>query len=330
MSEEIVENAAPEAVESPEQAVETQAEESSEAAVELPSEQAVEVQAETEQELEEEIQSAVEDGASEEEVQEMIRQYTLKVDGKEIIKEIDLNNEDELKRQLQLALKGQKSTQELAELKKAYEHGLRNILSNPFQALKELDPNFDPLKLSADYIEQQYKAQQMSPEEKAEKERIDEYEKLKAEHEKLVKETQEREEAAARKALADEIQNDIMSALDSDGELVADRETVKLVAEELMWAARNDIEISAKEVLPTVKARLRQQFENHANRFKTSEILKKYMGESLTEKLREQRIQDAKKKVPSINDIKPTANSVSQEEEKPKKKISLSDFMNGR
>jgi len=328
MSEEIVENAAPESVESVEsvdQSVDSQPEESSGV---VPDE-SVKVQAETEQELEEEIQNAVNEGASEEEVQNMIRQYTLKVDGKEIIKEIDLNNEDELKRQFQLALKGQKSTQELAEIKKAYEKGLKNILSNPFEALKELDPDFDPLKLSADYIESMYKAQQMTPEEKEEKERIDKYEKLKEEHERLLKENQEREEMAARQAVAEEIQSDIMSALDEDGELVADRETVSLVARELIWAAERNIEVSAKDVLPTVKQLLKEQFNNHANRFKSSEILKKYMGESLTEKLREQRIKDAKVKVPSINDIKPTSN-INKEEVSKKPKKKLSDLMAGR
>ena len=182
VGEEAVEapEAAPEAVEESEEVSQEAAEESSEEAVTESVESAPEVQAETEEELEEEIQAAAEDGATEEEIKDMIRQYTIKVDGKSMVKEIDLSNEDEMIRQLQLAAKGQKSTQELAELKKTYESGLQNILKDPFAALKSLDENFDPMEYAAKFIEDQYKAQQMSPEEKAAQERDKELEELRA------------------------------------------------------------------------------------------------------------------------------------------------------
>ena len=314
--------------------VEAQAEEttSMEAQAEEVTEQGGEegtaVMAETDQELEQEIEQAIDDGATEEEVKDMIRQYTLKVDGKEIVREIDLNNEEEIKKQLQLALKGQKSTQELAELKRAYEQGIQSILKDPLSVLKDLDPDFDPLKVSSDFIEKEYKAKQMSPEEREAIQRQKEYEQLKEERDRLMTEKEEAQKSVARKQLADEIQEDILSALEGDTELIVDRETVALVAEELIWAAKNNYEVSAADVLPTVKEKLRRQFENSANRFKSTDVLKKYMGSSLLDRLREERIEQAKQQVKSVNNIKSTANSVKAEpEKKEQKKLSLSDFM---
>jgi hypothetical protein len=303
MSEEVV---AAEAVEESAPIQEESAEVSQEVSEEVSepiSESAPEVQAETEAELEDEIQAAAEDGATEEEIKDMIRQYTIKVDGKELVREIDVNNEEEMIRQLQLAAKGQKSTQELAELKKTYNAGLQNILNDPFAALKSLDPDFDEMAYVTDFVNKRHAAAQMSPEEKAAVERDTELEQLRAERDRMAQEKQEREQSEQRKQLADEIQTDIMAALDSDDELIADRETIGLIANELMWAVKNGYDMTAKDVLPTVKDQLKQQYEKAAGRFKSTDVLKKYLGKNLIEKLREERVQQAKEQVKNVKSI---------------------------
>lgn len=283
------------------------------------------IQANTEAELEEEIQDAIEDGASEEEVKNMIRQFTLKVDGKEFVKEIDLNDQEAIIRELQMSHKGQKSMQELQELKNTYASELRRLVANPFDVLSELDEGFDPLKLSADYINKKYQESEMSPKEKADAERNREYEELKAERDRLKSAAEQKEKDAQNAALAQELESDIMSALDGDTELIADRETVRLVAKELHWAMKNGYDLTAKEVLPTVKDQLRQQFRQSAERFKSTAALKEYMGKNLLDKLREDRVEQAKKKVKSVNDIKKdVANPAEKKEES--KKVALSSL----
>jgi len=300
MSEEVV---AAEAVEESTPIQEESAEAVGEVSEPISEDSAPEVQAETEAELEDEIQAAAEDGATEEEIKDMIRQYTIKVDGKELVREIDVNNEEEMIRQLQLAAKGQKSTQELAELKKTYNAGLQNILNDPFAALKSLDPDFDEMAYVTDFVNKRHAAAQMSPEEKAAAERDTELEQLRAERDRMAQEKQEREQSEQRKQLADEIQTDIMAALDSDDELIADRETIGLIANELMWAVKNGYDMTAKDVLPTVKDQLKQQYEKAAGRFKSTDVLKKYLGKNLIEKLREERVQQAKEQVKNVKSI---------------------------
>jgi len=287
----------------------------------------VEVQAETEQELESEIKDAIEDGASEEEVKSMIRQFTLKVDGKEFVREVDLNDEEALTRQFQLAAKGQQSMQELQELKNAYSNELKRLLDDPFAVLKEMDPDFDPLDVSARYIDRLAKEQEMSPEEKAEIVRQKEYEELKAERDSLKKAAQDKEQEAARSALADEIQTDIMAALSGDDELVADRETVALVAENLMWAAKNNMhDITAKDVLPEVKNQLRENFQRSASRFKSTAALKQYMGDELLNKLREERVEQAKKQVKNASTIDKGVSKPDTAKKEKREKVNLSSL----
>jgi len=323
-------DAAPEAVEAAPEVVAEVAEEAVEEVVEVAAEgeeaapEAVEVAAETEAELETEIKDAIEDGASEEEVKNMIRQFTLKVDGKEFVKELDLNDEAAIIKELQLSQKGQQSMQELQELKNLYSSELQKILKDPLNHLKSLDPNFDPLDVSARYIDELSKENELSPEQKAEIQRTREFEEMKEERDALKKAAEDQKNEAARTQMAEELQTDIMSALSADDELVADRETVALVAENLMWAAKNNMhDITAKDVIPTVKDQLRKNFQKSASRFKSTSALKEYMGADLIEKLREERVEQAKKAVQSVSTIKKgiAADKV-EEDKKPGKKLS--------
>lgn len=323
--EEVSEPAAEESAEESLEA-ESESEPESEGLEESPeSEEPESIKADNEQELEAEIKDAIEDGASEEEVKDMIRQYTMKVDGKEIIKEIDLNDEDAVLRELQLAHKGQKSTQELQELKKLYTSELQRLQKDPFKVLKELDQDFDPLKLSADYIEQAFQESEMSPEEKAAQERELEFKKVLEERDRLKAAADKKEQDAKDAEIALELENDIMSALEEDSELIADKETVGLIAKELYWAMSNGYDMSAKDVIPTVKDQLRQQFRRSADRFKSTAIMKDYMGEELLGKLRDERVKQAQKQVKSVNNISKDM-AKKESSDKNRKKVNLSSL----
>ena len=292
------------------------------------SEEVIEVKAESEEELEEEIEEAIEKGASEEEVKSMIRQFTLKVDGKEFTKEIDLSDEEAVRAELQKAYKGQKTMQEKAEQEKLFGEFLEGVKADPFKMMKMLNPDFDPIEYSSSYFDELLKESELAPEEREAKARQREFEETKAELDRMKKEAQDKKDQEENAAIAREIEADIMSALDADDELVADRETVAMVAGHLHWAAERGIEISAAEVLPTVREEIKQQFQKAAGRLKSPQLLKKYMGDNLMEKLRQERVQAQQKKVPSINDIKSTSKVAEKKEEK-KEKINLSDWMRG-
>jgi len=309
-----------ESSESSEESVEARSEESS-----SESSESVEVQAETEEELESEIEQAIEEGASEEEVKNMIRQFTLKVNGKEYIKKIDLSNEDEVQKELQLALAGRHAMQRSAELEKAYRNDINRLKSDTASVLKEL--GIDPLQFSSSFIEKYLEESQKDPAELEREQKIKEYEMLKAENERLKKEREEEQRRNQMAEVEKELETDIISALEGDSELPVNPEVIAMVADSMLWAMSNGFDdITAKDVLPTVKAELQKKFRTVASSLKSPAALKALLGDDILNNLREERVQQAKKQIKIVNNLKETS-SPSKTEEKPRQKISLKDFM---
>lgn len=288
------------------------------------------VQAENEEELEQELQEAAEAGASEEELLDMVREYTIKVNGKEMIKKIDLSDDDALKKELQLAAAGRKAMQDSAELKNLYNTEIDRLRKDPMAVLQELD--IDPLELSAAYIEQYLQDQAKTPEEREKEQRLSEFEQLKAENEKMKKEREDELRAAEMAALEQELEDDIMSALDSDDTLPNTPEVIAKIADTMIFAANAGFEdVKAADVLPTVKDELQKQFRSVAGSLKSTEAIKALLGEDVLGKLREERLEQVKNQVKTVNSLKEsTTPAVEKKKEAPKKKVSLSDFMSGR
>ena len=314
---------------------EEQSEESAEASEEEVSEESeeeseeqVEVQAETEEELEEEIEQAIEDGASEEDVKNMVRSFVLKVDGKEFTKEIDLADEEAVKAELQKAYKGQLTMQEKAEQEKLFKQFLEGVQNDPFKLIKQLNPDFDPIDYSSKYFDELLKEQELTPEEKEAQERERKYQEAIEKAERLEREAEERKQAEENAKLTASFRNSIEEALESDDELRNDPQTISRVAYHMYEAAKKGIELEPKQVFDSVKKEIRDQFQKSAGMLKDQKLLSKYMGEDLSEALRRTRVEQAAKKVPSANAIKPVAKKKdAKKEEKPK--MSLKDFMRG-
>lgn len=303
------------------QSEEIQALESSEES----SEESVEVKAETEGELQDEIEQAIEEGASEEEVKNMIREFTLKVNGKEYKRQIDLNDEDGLQKELQMALAGRQAMQHLAESQKAHKGDIERLKSDTAAVLQELD--IDPVTFAAQVIENHLAQNAKSPEEIAEEQKQSDYQKIREENERLKKDNEDRIRQSEMAKVEKEIETDILGALDGDKELPANPEVIAMVADNMLWAMQNGWEdVTAKDVLPTVKAELQNKFRTIAGSLKSTSALKALLGDDILNNLREERVQQAKSQVKSINNIK-AGSAPEKKEEKEVKKVSLKDFM---
>ena len=283
------------------------------------------VQAETEEELQAEVEQAIEEGATEEEVKEMIREFTLKVNGKEYKRKIDLSDEDTLQKELQMALAGRQAMQRSAELEKAYRNDIDRLKTDTASVLQELD--IDPVEFAARVIENHLEQNSKSPEQ-LEQERIAaEIQQMREENERLRKEAEDRTRQAEMAKVEKEIETDILSALEGDPELPANPEVIAMVADNMLWAMQNGWDdVSAADVLPTVKAELQNKFRTIAGSLKSTSALKALLGDDILNNLREERVQQASKQVNTLNNIKP-ASKVEEKKEEPVKKISLKDFM---
>jgi|TARA_R110000851_G_scaffold161867_3_gene305570 hypothetical protein len=326
MSEEV--SAAPEAVVEESVEVSPEATEVVEAGSEAVSEASGEVlvEATTEAELEAEIEQAVEEGASEEEVQSMVREFVLKVDGKEFTKEIDLNDEEAVRAELQKAYKGQLTMQEKAEQEKLFKEFLENVQSDPFKMIKQLNPDFDEVGYASTFFDDLLKEQEMTPEQKEASAKEMRYNEAIERADRLEKEANDRTRNEENAKLTAGFKNSIEEALNADTELKSDPMTVSRVAHHMHQAALKGIELEPKQVLDSVKKEIRDQFKRSAGMLKDQNLLSKYMGEDLTEQLRKARVEKVQKKVP--NAATQTVAKADQKDEQ-KKRIKLSDLRRG-
>jgi hypothetical protein len=281
------------------------------------------------QELKEQVEEAIEEGASEEEVRSMIKQFTLKVNGKEFVKELDLSDEDAIRAELQKAYAGQIAMQEKAHIEKRYASDLQRLQEDPFGVLEEIRGKEEALELAAQRIQQEIERQQMSPEEQAAQEMQRELEDARARLQSMEEEKQRVQHEQLMNEQAELIENDILSAIDEGG-LSAEPKTIQRIADAMYWAEENGFgPVSAKDVLPTVKQEMESEFKSYAKSAFTNkeDAIKSLLGEDVLEQLRQQRIESAKKVNNVANLKKPVGKVPESKEEKPKPKIKLSDFM---
>lgn len=302
--------------------VEEVQEEGVEASSEEAAEEVTEVQAETVDELKEEIEEAIEDGATEEEVADMIKEFELKVNGKTIKKKIDLSDEDAIKSELQKALAGQKAMQEKRELEKIYQKEIERLRENPFAVLKEL--GLDPLELSESELRKHVEEQKKSPEQRA-KEQL-EAELMEA-REELRRQKEEAEQARFQQLQTEEsakLETEIESALDSHDTLPKSPKTVSRIADAMLWAMENGFEdVSVADVLPTVEEEIKAEMRSFMEQL-PEQMMEQYIGKKSLDRYRKQRV--AAHKPNNVSNVKPTVDSQKVVKEEPKKKVRSKEY----
>lgn len=319
---------APEQVE--EQVIsEIETEETQEEIQEEPQAEEVEVQAESEAELKEEVEEAIKDGATEEEVASMIRQYELKVNGKTFVKEVDLADDSKVQQILQREAAGQMAMQEAAELKKAYEQELIRLKQNPWEILKEL--GLDERELVENKIQDLIEQDKKTPEE-VERENIQkELAAARKKAEEAEKKLQDQEDQRLFEQESQKLQDEIQTALDAHTTLHASPKIKRMVAEVMEFAMDNGFDdVSAEDVLPTVEDRLIKEMNEIFGDIKDEDLIKKYLGEDSFNRIRKPVEKAPAKPKTSISELKSESAKPAPKEDKKRPKVRLDDFMRRR
>lgn len=283
-----------------------------------------------EAQLQDVVETAIENGASEKQIQNMIKKYQLKVNGKTIEREVDLSNDDFVKNQLQLAEMSRIKMQESAELRKLYEKEVGRLKSNPWEVLQEL--GMDPDELAELRIQSRIEEMKKSPEQ-VEREKIQKELKEAREESKRLKE--EKESLAFEKMkeqAAVQIESEIESALDAHKTLPKSRHVVKRIADSMLWAMNNGFDdVSAEDVIPLVEKELKDELNQFYDDM-PDEFLEKFLGNKTSERLRAKRLSSMPQNVPNLNSIKPTASAAKAAavaSQAPREKVKARDFFKG-
>jgi hypothetical protein len=282
----------------------------------------------TKAELKEAIVEAAENGASKKEIQQMIKEYEIKVNGKSKKVKIDLGNEKEVIRALQMAYAGQGAMQEKAELEKLMNQALMTGKQDPDQFLQDY-LGIDPEDYMEKRIQRRIEDMKKSPEVLEKEQIMKEVAKLREELSKKENAAKEEQEIRMSQQASYELDLEIKSALEAHPDLPKTRKTVMKIADGLLWALnyRDDNgqfpfkDATVHDILPSIKAEIKRENIEFMSAL-PEEMLEEYIGKAALDKLRKKRAAAAKV-VPQ--NVAPQAQA-NQKAASPKEKIDARNF----
>lgn len=249
--------------------------------------------------------------------------WKLKVAGKDV--EVD---EAELLKRAQMGYSADEKWQEAAKMRKQLENFVGLLQQDPATALEKMGFNVD--EFAEKRIQQRIEEMKKSPEQ-LEKERIEkELNDLKSEREREKEEARQREIKQLQDKYAVELENEINSALSSN-ELGLPKSPyiVKRMADVMIYAIKNKVpDFTAKQALEIVQKEVLDEL-NQMYAVAPDEVFEKLVGKDRLNKYRRAKIKKTAKPA-TASDIRPTGTKElqqSREDNKPKQKIKLNDFL---
>lgn len=274
--------------------------------------------------LKQDIKNAVKDGASQQEIKQMIKEFELDVYGKSKKIKLDLSNDKEIKRYLQLAHAGQHAMQEKAELEKELTTALMEGRQD-FEGFAKKYLQLDDKALD-DWMEQRVarKVEEMkkSPEQK-ERERIErELADARAKLKKIEEDEKAAKEMRIQEQTTSSLKGEIQEAILSDKELPNTQKTMSKFIDIMLWAMKPKEEgglgqpnIKAKDVVKAVKADLQKEYQEFFAEAPEN-VLEYYIGKQALDKARKARLAAAKQVPKTPEDVKPVSKPVDNSDKK--------------
>lgn len=245
--------------------------------------------------------------------EKQLKEYKLKVNGKERSVKIDMSNDEEVKRHLQKALAADESFKESSEVRKAAMSFIEELKKNPKKVLSDPNIGVDLKKFAEEIMNEAIQEMEKSPEQKEREKLTKELEDLKNQREKEKKDWEEKEFARLQAQHEKQLETDISAALDIGG-LPKTAHTVSRMAHYMMIAMENGIELTPQEIAPIVKNETLGGFKELINSL-SDDQLEEFMGKEILGRLRKKQVAKAKAQpIETSASVKPTGSEVKKEE----------------
>lgn len=260
--------------------------------------------------------------AEKKQAQKLLKKYDIVVDGKSESIELDLNDDEAVKKHLQRGKSADNRFKEASDIRKAALDFIDQLRKNPKKVLADPNINVDLKKFAQEIINEEVEQMAKSPEqrdkEKLQKELEDLKEKFKTDEENRKNAEFERLQAEQEQKLTD----DISSALDTGG-LPKTPYTVKKMAEMMMIALQNDIDLTAKDVVPIIRKQMQAEIKEMLSA-SSDDVLEEFLKDQLP-RIRKRNVAKAKE-IATANNIKQAAVPEKSDSKEPMKKIKMKDF----
>ena len=256
-----------------------------------------------------------------------IKEFKLKVYGKEVVDKFDINDEAELTKRLQKAHSFDRTAQEKAQMEKGVQQLIQALKENPRAVLTHPDISTDMKKFAQEILNELATEESKTPEQKEIEKLQKELQGIKDAEEK----TKAEREAADRKRLEDDAERnltvEVQDALKATGMSPSPR-AVKYMAEYAAYALKNNINLSMNDIAPLVYKKMKQEYQEIV-KSSSDDILDDFIDKDISARLPTKRLAKLKVAPDSANSIKTTGKTSkdAKEPEAPKKK-KLSSWLN--
>lgn len=252
------------------------------------------------------------------------KKIPLKVNGRDIDYEIDLDNEAELAKHLQKAMAADEKFQEAAMTRKQMQQFVQALKADPLAILAHPELGINVKELAERVINQELEDLQKSPEQK----RLEQLERDLKDRDAKLKEVEEAKRAAEMARLEEqafqELDRDIDEALKSSN-LPKSPYTMRRLADLLISA--NELgytEARVKDVMPYLEQTMEAELQEMFGRM-PEEVIERLIGQNL-ERVRKSKISKVKQVAKTVTE---TAAAQAPKKEEPKKeKVHFKKFFN--
>lgn len=251
------------------------------------------------------------------------KRVPLKVNGRDMEYEVDLDNDEELAKYLQKAMAADEKFQEAASIRKQMQQFVNALKTDPLSILSHPELGINIKDLAERVINNELEDLQKSPDQK----RMEQLERDLKDREDKLKSVEEQKRTAELARLEEqafqELDRDIDEALKSTS-LPKSAYVMKRIADTLINA--NDLgytEVSVKEIMPYVEQMMEQELQEMFGRM-PEEVIERLMGQNL-DRVRRSKIAKAKKVAPTVQETA-AATKGAVKEEAPKPKIKMKDY----
>lgn len=254
------------------------------------------------------------------------KKYKLKVDNEEIEEEFDLSNEEEIKKHLQMSKVSQKRMKESADMRKQIEEFLEFAKKDPRGLLREL--GHDDKQLAEQILNEAIEEAKKSPEQIEREKLTKELETIKAERDKEKTEREKSEFERLKAEHAQRLEQDMTVALDTGG-LPKSPYTLKRMADYMLLAAQNNVDLNPRDVVPLIKKEMQADLKDFFGA-SPDELIEELVSSERITNIRKKALAKAREQssVQSANSVKSTGADVKPKEEKKEvKKIGLREWL---
>lgn len=226
----------------------------------------------------------------------MLKTLSLKIDGETFEEKLPFEISEEhaewMTKQLQKGRAGDKRFQQYSQLESEVGKFIQRLKDDPEAALSDPSIGVDVKKLAASVVEKEIKKSQLSPAEREKLELQEELKKLKDSQKKEKEESEKREFDRTYQAEYARIEGDMVKALESN-DMPKSSGAIKRMANYMLTAANNGINLTVEEIAPIVKQEMYEEFQALLAAFDEDKA-ENFIGKDIINKLRKKNISKAK------------------------------------